>query len=90
MDPNGLFVRGFDADTLGTVIADKIRETMARFRVKEVPCRCKPDLRDGACHHSVGKTVMNYDAFFLDAINQLGLEFDRRCRRADPSVLRTR
>jgi hypothetical protein len=22
----------FDADTLGTVIADKIRETMARFR----------------------------------------------------------
>jgi hypothetical protein len=32
MDPNGLFARGFDADTLGTVIADKIRETMARFR----------------------------------------------------------
>ena len=32
MDPNGLFVRGFDADTLGTVIADKIRETMTRFR----------------------------------------------------------
>jgi hypothetical protein len=31
MDPNGLFVRGFDADTLGPVIADKIRETMARF-----------------------------------------------------------
>jgi hypothetical protein len=31
-DPNGLFARGFDADTLGTVIADKIRETMARFR----------------------------------------------------------
>jgi hypothetical protein len=25
-------VRGFDADTLGPVIADKIRETMARFR----------------------------------------------------------
>jgi hypothetical protein len=32
VDPNGLFVRGFDADTLGTVIADKIRETMARLR----------------------------------------------------------
>jgi hypothetical protein len=32
MDPNGLFVRGFVADTLETVIADKIRETMARFR----------------------------------------------------------
>jgi hypothetical protein len=32
VDLNGLFVRGFDADILGTVIADKIRETMARFR----------------------------------------------------------
>jgi hypothetical protein len=32
MDPNGLFVRGLVADTLGTVIADEIRETMARFR----------------------------------------------------------
>jgi hypothetical protein len=32
MDPNRLFVRGFDADTLERVIADKIRETMARFR----------------------------------------------------------
>jgi hypothetical protein len=27
---------------------------------------------------SVGKTVMNYDAFFLDAIGQLGLELDGR------------
>ena len=32
MDPNGLFVRDFDADTLGTVIADKVRETLARSR----------------------------------------------------------
>ena len=32
MDPNGQFVRGFDADTPGAVIADKVRETMARFR----------------------------------------------------------
>jgi protein SCO1 len=32
MDPNGQFVRGFDADTPGSVMADKIRETMARFR----------------------------------------------------------
>ncbi len=30
MDPNGQFVRGFDADTSGTVIADKLREMMAR------------------------------------------------------------
>lgn len=32
MDPNGQFVRGFDSDTPGSVMADKIRETMARFR----------------------------------------------------------
>lgn len=32
MDPNGQFVRGFDADTSGSVIADRLRETMARFR----------------------------------------------------------
>jgi protein SCO1/2 len=31
MDPNGQFVRGFDADTQGAVIADKLREMMARF-----------------------------------------------------------
>jgi protein SCO1/2 len=30
MDPNGKFVRGFNADTPGTVIADKLREMMAR------------------------------------------------------------
>jgi hypothetical protein len=33
---------------------------------------------------------MNYDAFILDAIRQLGLEFDGQCRRADLSDLRTR
>jgi protein SCO1/2 len=32
MDPNGQFVRCFDADTSGAMIADKVRETMARFR----------------------------------------------------------
>jgi len=31
MDPNGQFVRGFDADTQGAVIADKLREMMARL-----------------------------------------------------------
>jgi hypothetical protein len=31
MDPNGLFVCGFNADTLGTAMADKISETTARF-----------------------------------------------------------
>jgi protein SCO1/2 len=31
MDPNGQFVRGFDADTPGTVIADNLREMMARL-----------------------------------------------------------
>ena len=30
MDPNGKFVRGFNADTPGTMIADKLREMMAR------------------------------------------------------------
>ena len=73
MDPNELFVRGFDADTIKTVT--RFARRWPAF-VKEVPCRCKPDLRDGACHHSVGKTVMNYDAFILDAISQLDLEFD--------------
>jgi len=32
MDPDGHFVRGFDADTPGTVIADRAREMMARLR----------------------------------------------------------
>jgi protein SCO1/2 len=31
MDPKGQFVRGFDADTQGAVIADKLREMMARL-----------------------------------------------------------
>jgi protein SCO1 len=30
MDPNGKFVRGFNADTPGTMIADKLREMMVR------------------------------------------------------------
>jgi hypothetical protein len=39
MDPNGLFVCGLNADTLGTAIADKIRETMAHLPVRPI---CKP------------------------------------------------